>query len=44
MREGGDVPIEQVESVLTEPPPQWGGLTLRDLDRAMDQLSEEQRK
>src|SRR5689334_13345587 len=40
-REAGEVPIEQVESVLTEPPPQGGGITLRDLDRAMDRLSEE---
>jgi RNA polymerase sigma-70 factor, ECF subfamily len=44
MREGRDVPIEDVEPILTEPPPQGGGLTLRDLDRAMDQLSEEQRQ
>jgi RNA polymerase sigma-70 factor, ECF subfamily len=43
-RERDSVPIEHVESVLTEAPPQGGGLTLRDLDRAMDKLSEEQRQ
>jgi RNA polymerase sigma-70 factor (ECF subfamily) len=43
-RQRDNVPIDDVASILTEPPPQGGGLTLRDLDRAMDQLSEEQRQ
>jgi RNA polymerase sigma-70 factor, ECF subfamily len=43
-RERDNVAIEQVESVLTEPPSQGGGLTLRDLERAMSHLSEEQQQ
>jgi RNA polymerase sigma-70 factor, ECF subfamily len=43
-RESVNVPLEDVEPVLMERPAQGGGLTLRDLDRAMTRLSEEQRQ
>jgi RNA polymerase sigma-70 factor (ECF subfamily) len=43
-RESGTIPLEDVEPVLMERPAQGGVLTLRDLDSAMDQLSEEQRQ
>ena len=44
VRQGAAVPAEDMEPLLTEPPAQGGGLTLRDLDRAMGELSEEQRQ
>ena len=44
VRQGAAVPVDDVEPLLTEPPAQGGGLTLRDLDRAMGELSEEQRQ
>jgi RNA polymerase sigma-70 factor, ECF subfamily len=43
-RESINVPLEDVESVLMERPAQGGGLTLRDLGRAMTRLTEEQRQ
>jgi RNA polymerase sigma-70 factor (ECF subfamily) len=44
VRQGAAVPVEEVEPLLTEPPTQGGALTLRDLDRAMGEISEEQRQ
>jgi RNA polymerase sigma-70 factor, ECF subfamily len=44
IRRGAAVPVEDVEPLLTEPPAQGGGLTLRDLDRAMGEIGEEQRQ
>ena len=44
IRQGFSVPIEDVQSLFTEPPAQGAGLTLRDLDRAMGEISEEQRQ
>lgn len=44
VRDGAAVPVDDVEALLTEPPAQGAGLTLRDLDRAMGKLSEEQRQ
>ncbi|HEV2547416.1 MAG TPA: RNA polymerase sigma factor [Stellaceae bacterium] len=43
-RESINVPLEDVEPVLMERPAQGGGLTLRDLGRAMTTLREEQRQ
>lgn len=43
-RENIKVPLEDVEPVLMDRPAQGGGLTLRDLGRAMTRLSEEQRQ
>jgi RNA polymerase sigma-70 factor, ECF subfamily len=43
-RESINVPLEDVEPVLVERPAQGGGLTLRDLGRAMTRLTEEQRQ
>jgi RNA polymerase sigma-70 factor, ECF subfamily len=43
-REGAAMPLGDVEPLLTEPPAQGAGLSLRDLDRAMGELSEEQRQ
>jgi RNA polymerase sigma-70 factor, ECF subfamily len=43
-RESINVPLEDVEPVLMERPAQGGGLTLRDLGRAMTRLTEEQRQ
>jgi RNA polymerase sigma-70 factor (ECF subfamily) len=43
-RDNIKVPLDDVEPLLTERPAQGGGLTLRDLDRAMTRLSEEQRQ
>jgi DNA-directed RNA polymerase specialized sigma24 family protein len=43
-RENIKVPLDDVEPLLTERPAQGGGLTLRDLDRAMTRLTEEQRQ
>jgi RNA polymerase sigma-70 factor (ECF subfamily) len=44
MREGASVPMEDAEWLLTVPETQGAKLQLRDLDRAMAQLSEEQRQ
>ena len=44
VRQGAAVPVEEVEPLLTEAPAQGGGLTLRDLDRAMGEIAEEQRQ
>jgi RNA polymerase sigma-70 factor, ECF subfamily len=44
VRQGSSVPVEDVERLLTEPPAQGAGLTSRDLDRAMGEISEEQRQ
>jgi RNA polymerase sigma-70 factor, ECF subfamily len=44
VRRGASVSVEDVEPLLTEPPAQGGGLTLRDLDRAMSEIGEEQRQ
>ena len=44
VREGISIPVEDVESVLTVPATQGAGLQLRDLDRAMARLPEEQRQ
>lgn len=44
VRQGFSVPVEDVQSLLTEPPAQGAGLALRDLDRAMGEISEEQRQ
>jgi RNA polymerase sigma-70 factor, ECF subfamily len=43
-RESINVPLEGVEPVLMERPAQGGGLTLRDLGRAITRLTEEQRQ
>ena len=43
-RQGPPVPVEDVEPILTEPPAQGAKLILRDLDRAMGEISEEQRQ
>jgi len=44
VREGITVPVEDVAPVLTAPSTQGSSLTLRDLDRAMGRLPEEQRQ
>ncbi len=44
VREGVSVPAEAAEAVLPILPTQSAGLTLRDLDRAMKKLPEEQRQ
>jgi RNA polymerase sigma-70 factor, ECF subfamily len=44
VRQRSSVPFEDVEPLLTESPAQGAGLTLRDLDRAMGEISEEQRQ
>jgi RNA polymerase sigma-70 factor, ECF subfamily len=44
VRQGSPVAVEDVEPLLTEPPAQGARLTLRDLDRAMGEISEEQRQ
>src|SRR5580692_12044953 len=44
VREGINVPVEDVAPVLTVPSTQGASLQLRDLDRAMARLPEEQRQ
>ncbi len=44
VREGINVPVEDVAPVLTVPSTQGASLQLRDLDRAMSRLPEEQRQ
>jgi RNA polymerase sigma-70 factor, ECF subfamily len=44
VREGVNVPVEDVAPVLTVPSSQGASLQLRDLDRAMARLPEEQRQ
>src|SRR5260370_24167399 len=44
VREGVNVPVEDVAPVLTVPSTQGASLQLRDLDRAMARLPEEQRQ
>jgi RNA polymerase sigma-70 factor (ECF subfamily) len=44
VREGINVPVEDVSPVLTVPSNQGASLQLRDLDRAMARLPEEQRQ
>lgn len=44
VREGINVPVEDVAPVLTVPSTQGATLQLRDLDRALSQLPEEQRQ
>ncbi len=44
VREGINVPVEDVAPVLTVPSTQHASLQLRDLDRAMSRLPEEQRQ
>jgi RNA polymerase sigma-70 factor, ECF subfamily len=44
IRQGVPVPIDEVETALDQPPTQSDALTLRDLDRAMGQIAEEQRQ
>jgi RNA polymerase sigma-70 factor, ECF subfamily len=44
LREGINIPVEDLESVLTAPATQGAGLLLRDFDRAMARLPEEQRQ
>ncbi len=44
VREGINVPVEDVAPVLTVPSTQGASLQLRDLDRAMGRLPEEQRQ
>jgi RNA polymerase sigma-70 factor, ECF subfamily len=44
VREGIGIPVEDVESLLTVPATQGAGLQLRDFDRAMARLPEEQRQ
>jgi RNA polymerase sigma-70 factor, ECF subfamily len=44
LREGFTVPVEDVESLLTVPATQGAALQLRDFDRAMARLPEEQRQ
>ncbi|HZB90190.1 MAG TPA: sigma-70 family RNA polymerase sigma factor [Stellaceae bacterium] len=44
VREGISVPVEDVAPVLTAPSTQGASLQLRDLDRAMARLPEEQRQ
>lgn len=44
VREGINVPVEDVAPILTAPPTQGASLQLRDLDRAMARLPEEQRQ
>jgi RNA polymerase sigma-70 factor, ECF subfamily len=44
VREGISIPVEDVASVLTAPPTQGAAIQLRDLDRAMARLPEEQRQ
>jgi RNA polymerase sigma-70 factor (ECF subfamily) len=44
VREGINVPVEDVTPLLTVPPTQEASLALRDLDRAMARLPEEQRQ
>jgi RNA polymerase sigma-70 factor, ECF subfamily len=44
VRRGAAVPVEEIEPILSEPPTQGAKLILRDLDRAMGELSDEQRQ
>jgi RNA polymerase sigma-70 factor, ECF subfamily len=44
IREGIIVPVDDVAPVLTQPSTAGAGLTLRDLDRALGRLPEEQRQ
>ena len=44
VREGINIPVEDVAPVLTVPSTQGAALQLRDLDRAMTRLPEEQRQ
>lgn len=44
VREGINIPVEDVAPVLTVPSTQGAALQLRDLDRAMSRLPEEQRQ
>ena len=44
IRKGDSVPLEEVQPLLTVRPTQGGGLSLRDLERAMSALSEEQQQ
>jgi len=44
VREGINIPVEDVAPLLTVPSTQGAALQLRDLDRAMSQLPEEQRQ
>jgi RNA polymerase sigma-70 factor, ECF subfamily len=44
VREGVNVPVEEVAPVLTVPSSQGASLQLRDLDRAISRLPEEQRQ
>ena len=44
VRQGISVPIEDVGPILTAPSTQVAALSLRDLDRAMGKLPEEQRQ
>ena len=44
IRQGAPVPVEDVEPLLIEPPAQGARLVLRALDRAMGEISEEQRQ
>lgn len=44
VREGINIPVEDMAPVLTAPPAQVASLRLRDLDRALARLPEEQRQ
>ena len=44
IREGQTIPVEDASALLTAPSTQGEGLKLRDLNRAMDRLPEEQRQ
>jgi RNA polymerase sigma-70 factor (ECF subfamily) len=44
IREGITVPVDEVAPVLTQPSTQGAALTLRDVDRALGRLPEEQRQ
>jgi len=44
LREGSTIPVEDAAPVMTAPASQDASLQLRDLDRAMAQLAEEQRQ
>jgi RNA polymerase sigma-70 factor, ECF subfamily len=44
LREGISIPVEDVEPVLTVPSTQGAGLALRDFERALARLPEEQRQ
>ena len=44
VREGINIPVEDVAPMLTVPSTQGASLQLRDLDRAMERLPEEQRQ